>query len=772
MVSPHAAAGAAPWLTSGDGLGIGVGADGSVGGIGVDEHVLPLVAEGGGFSVRTAGGTPNLLGNPGFEVDADLNGMPDGWGPAPSGTVKPVLTTGAKHGGARSVRITNTSRQTSGGIQRAVTVRPLTDYTVSAWFRSYVVQPTAPTALSYDIPSPVRVVVQQLAGSTLIATRFIYGYTDTADWNRHFLGIRTGPTTTALRVRVVIVEGVDSAWFDDLQVSELFRPGTTVVRGAVTPTDEGLHQEAFIATEQLDLEADYTATADRITVHGTVTSRTSSNRAVEVSWTLPLDAAGWWWADHARQSRRITAGRQFSYQTAWNVQPMSRYPWNTIHGPLTGLSLAVPLDEPRVVRYAYGPQGFTVSFDLGVSRSATRLGPSADFTFVLYRSDPAWGFRAATERYYELFPEAFVRRTDPEREGIWFSRADLASLETSWQDFGLGLDMVALGAGNHGFDHTWGTAYLGWNNARDIHVTAYNHHWAYKLRLDGAGLQAYDATIARLTADATSSAADAASIRARDRAIATLHSAARDFNGRLLYERYAGASVQFYQDIDPDERVAMDWSRAVRLYQVQRALDLAAAHGGRLDALHFDSTSGQRRWAGTDDYHRAHWAVADVPLTFSYDSGLVVDRLIFPDLPPPHPDGGVRPRAGHDRVGELQRQRGASRVVDRRRPHRLLRHRAGPAGEVGRLRPPRHGRWLRALQAVACLPAADQHLRQRHRRTFDHAGPGAPAAGAGAVLRHLQRHREQRGVHAAAGSDLWPLHADSFGRSTRRAGSR
>jgi len=37
-----------------------------------------------------------------------------------------------------------------------------------------------------------------------------------------------------------------------------------------------------------------------------------------------------------------------------------------------------------------------------------------------------------------------------------------------------------------------------------------------------------------------------------------------------------------------------------------------------------------RRWGAADDYDRAHWAAAQMPLTFSYDSGLVTERGVFP----------------------------------------------------------------------------------------------------------------------------------------------
>jgi hypothetical protein len=68
----------------------------------------------------------------------------------------------------------------------------------------------------------------------------------------------------------------------------------------------------------------------------------------------------------------------------------------------------------------------------------------------------------------------------------------------------------------------------------------------------------------------------------------------------------------------------------VQAEQVDRAIGLGAAAGARLDGIHLDSTSGMRRWGAADDYDRLHWAAARVPLTFSYESGQVVVRGIFP----------------------------------------------------------------------------------------------------------------------------------------------
>ncbi|MDP8956265.1 MAG: hypothetical protein M3N24_04810, partial [Actinomycetota bacterium] len=139
----------------------------------------------------------------------------------------------------------------------------------------------------------------------------------------------------------------------------------------------------------------------------------------------------------------------------------------------------------------------------------------------------------------------------------------------------------------------------------------------------------YEEVIRQLRSLAGSRPTSEAQIRLRDEARGALTSTARDFNGRLYYERY-GQFAAHYQNLGSVSSRALDWSDAVRKYQTHNALQTARAAGGRLDGLHLDSTSGMRRWGAVDDYDRRHWAAADLPLTFSYHSGLVTQRGIFP----------------------------------------------------------------------------------------------------------------------------------------------
>src|SRR6266545_347262 len=201
-------------LSTGDGLRLGFDREGRVTAVAVGGDELRVGAP-GGFSVRAAGGTPNLLPDPGFEADGDADGVPDGWAFSSDGPA-PVLERGAAHAGDASVRVASSSFGSTGAVEAVVDVRPYTHYVVSAWMRGEGIQPTkTPTSFS-----PARLVVEQLTGRVVVGTSYAFGYTDTSGWNRQFVGLQTGGGVNHLRLRGLIERGSGTLWFDDLSVGE------------------------------------------------------------------------------------------------------------------------------------------------------------------------------------------------------------------------------------------------------------------------------------------------------------------------------------------------------------------------------------------------------------------------------------------------------------------------------------------------------------------------------------------------------------------------
>jgi hypothetical protein len=423
-----------------------------------------------------------------------------------------------------------------------------------------------------------------------------------------------------------LADGSGVAWFDDVSLSPLFPDPWRAVRGAAGPADGPVRTTEGSAGD-LSVRARLATSGSAVRVDGSVASSSRDDRAVQVRFAVPVDAGGWHWGDYARSERAIVAGESYSYLTTSSEQQTSRYPYGEVAGPAVGLALGIPLSEPRIFRVRYDPgAGLSIEFDLGLSRATRGLGPGASFSFVLYAFDPAWGFRAATQAYYDLFPEAFAVRIPPACQGAWFVAPPVYGLVPA--DLGLGLDTVALGKAPSQRFETWGTAYLRWDNARGVAASAYNHHWAFYQPLpadDRTPSFAAAEAARRSLARSTDPGDDAA--RLREEARASGSSVSRDVNGRPAYELYRGY-VAWYENLDP--LPGLDWTTTVREQQMDRALRVARETGGRLAGIHLDSTSGMRRWGAADDYDRGHWAAAALPLTFSYDSGLVTERGIFP----------------------------------------------------------------------------------------------------------------------------------------------
>ncbi len=627
-------------VSSQDGIGLSLNTNGTVAGLQAGDAKLPTTGNPGGFSVRMTGGTPNIVANPSFESDTDSNGIPDGWRfTAASG--RPSLDNSTAHAGARSVRVSLSDTATSGTVMTDIRVRPRTNYSLSVWFKTRNLKPSAPTTGLRD-RSTARVIVEQIGtGGKIMAVSTAPSYTDTAPWHRQFVGFKTYASVKQIRVRALIDGGSGTVWIDDLRITELFQREAIPVRGTVRKLPDGrLHQGAWIAGQDMRLNANFQPARDHIRVDTTVTDMATvdtraTDKAFQITYTLPLDAVGWEWNDYFRRSRTISQGT-YNYDTIQHgtvgflLQTMSRYPMATLHNDRSAITIAVPLGSPRIsrMRYVTG-QGLSITFDLGVSRAATRLKSGATFSFLIYKSDPAWGMRASVKKYYSIFPGSFVRRTNPAREGAWFIAPDLDKLNDSWQDYGLGMNMVSLGMSSGQAWATWGLRYIDWDNARGIYAAAYNHQWMYYDPFDGDTFPSYAQVMAKLRSDARMTPTTEDEARRRDEAKAALHSTARDINGRLYYENYASRSVGYYQNLDLLPSAPLDWARAVQRHQVQRAIDLARSVGGRLDAIHLDSASGMRRWAAVDNYDRRHWAETTLPLTFSYDSGLVTARGIF-----------------------------------------------------------------------------------------------------------------------------------------------
>src|ERR1035437_1932410 len=190
----------------------------------------------------------------------------------------------------------------------------------------------------------------------------------------------------------------------------------------------------------LKLETSFNDAKDHLAIEGRVTDTTGRDRAVTLLFALPLDATGWQWGDDVRQSRLIGGSGEFANTTSLRCGAngkMSLYPLAAVWSERAGLALALDMDHPAQYRLVYhaGTRQFSIAYDFGLTKDTARFPSSAGFRFVLYRFDPHWGFRAALQKYHDLFPHQFVKRVA--REGGWMPFTDIAKVP-GFDDFGFG----------------------------------------------------------------------------------------------------------------------------------------------------------------------------------------------------------------------------------------------------------------------------------------------------------------------------------------------
>ncbi len=381
--------------------------------------------------------------------------------------------------------------------------------------------------------------------------------------------------------------------------------------GRVAAAGDGLlTQHSDIDQAGLSFDASYAAAADRIKIHAEVQDRTGTDRAVTLYFALPVPAEGWTWGDDIQSSRAVAGSSELANYGPRNdigaTGLQSRYPWAGLSGPPGGIALAVPVDSPRVFRLAYNPvaRQFYAAFDLGLSPSTTRFPGKAWVDLAIYRFDPEWGFRAAAEGYYRRFPEAFVRRIPPEKEGIWVAFSDLAPIP-NLADFGIG------------FHETHELAHVAFDEAAGIMSYRYlSEPWSHWLPIDDTRVDpsGYEPVMTYLRRQLQSGTEEQ-----RRQAAATISSGSFGADARYQFEPTAspwckgkGGCVLFTVNPDPEiadrdqplTKAKLEWNDAAR-----QAYTTAPG----LDGEYLDSVESR---ASALDFRREHFVAADIPLVY------------------------------------------------------------------------------------------------------------------------------------------------------------
>ncbi len=387
----------------------------------------------------------NLVPNPGFEEGAE------GWTLVSAATLDEEIA----HSGNRSVRLHIPEGQPgNANLGVTVPVRPNTRYRCELWIRRENTGVTGTYVTERDDEG-------NLTGTATQYGRAVPNRDGV--WHHQVWELTTQPETTRLNLRGDIYRSTGTIWLDDFAIFELDEGRYTPIE--LQSAAEGDAVRHFGALPALDLELEATATeleAGGIRIDGIVRDTTGEDRAVGVRFSLPLDAAGWTWWNDAEEPEEIAPGGLYrrTFNCRAGIGLCSVYPWASVSGPETGLTVALPLAQgPRcfVLQHDQREPALQATFYFGLAADADNNPSRAPFSLVIYEHDPQWGMRSAMERYYELFAESFEARPTPERYLNYanFERFDPATHEIVMRDARLA-DASDFGEGYRFIAHVHG----------------------------------------------------------------------------------------------------------------------------------------------------------------------------------------------------------------------------------------------------------------------------------------------------------------------------
>lgn len=373
-------------------------------------------------------------------------------------------------------------------------------------------------------------------------------------------------------------------------------PGPITIEGPVAT------QRGVIDAMGLDVTTKWTSASDHITGRIELQSRQPIERALSVAVALPVRAVGGWWHDDIRRRQQIEPGRTYCNATHIGVGKTgtwSRYPIAAVTTDDWGLALAVPLDEPRIVRLTYDAEHewLYAAFDLAVSPVPQKLPNRADVEFELFTFDPSWGFRAAWQTYCDFHPAWFERRCKD--VGLWMAFAKISQVERA-EDFGF---VFKEGLGDEAYD-----------NAHGILTFRYTEPQSHWQRMPEGMDRTYEAAMAlinRLSREGKPAE--------RRMCQAVLSSCAINAEGRywlwLLKAPWCdGANLA----LNPDPDLPGEVTKAKVNYDPAEAAKLYAddpAHG--VDGEYLDSLDG---WSDIRNFSREHFKHVDSPLVYETES--------------------------------------------------------------------------------------------------------------------------------------------------------
>jgi len=376
-------------------------------------------------------------------------------------------------------------------------------------------------------------------------------------------------------------------------------------RGTVTSDQQG---RATLSAKSpplgLGLDATIEAKKNHVEVSGTLTDLAGSDRSVSLYFGLPVGERGlvttspgkWIWWDDVTSHKDTNKGGDFR-----NVAPigagangtMSRYPLSAICDMEKGigLSIAVPMDTPRLYRIAHdADRGILyIAYDFGLCHDVEAFPGKASFKFIIYSFDPRWGFRAALQKYYDIYPRFFTKRL--KKEGLWMAFRKISTVQ-SFEDFG--------------FAFKEGTNETKFDDEHGILTFKYTEPQTNWQRMPKEVERTYQGCVGFL---------DSRAAAGERRALATLSSGIFDAQGkyRLRVENAPWCDGCVFA-LNPSPSLKGKLTKARMNYDIADAdRRYADTPEGKLDGEYLDSLEG---WSTLCNFRREHFVSAETPLTF------------------------------------------------------------------------------------------------------------------------------------------------------------
>ena len=324
----------------------------------------------------------------------------------------------------------------------------------------------------------------------------------------------------------------------------------------------------------------------------TLKDTTGADRAVTLYYSVPVKARGLEWLAGPRESERASPPSEHMVAGGFRAGAngrLSKWPLAAVADRRRGTAVGIDLDRPAFYRLGYnaGTEELFIAYDIGLAPEK----PRARVRFCTFDFDPAWGFRSALAKYYEVFPDQFVTRV--KKQGLWMPFARISAVK-GWEDFG--------------FRIKEGNNETRWDDEHDIITFRYTEPMTWWMKMPKGMPRTQAAALAH--AKALAAGGDR---RAKSFLASGFHGESGGFVARLRNTPWCDGAVWSINSMPGIEGTVTDfkskWNDSVkaRLY--------GEARRGDLDGEYIDSSEGYV----TDllDFRRDHFAATDTPLTYS-----------------------------------------------------------------------------------------------------------------------------------------------------------